>query len=443
LLFDEIAPIVAQLVAVSTAAVAPRAVLIKSPSTVYSSDSRHTSGIAYLTTEYPHVSHTFIRREITGLEAQGCSVARVALRRGSVVVDPLDREESEKTLHLLEQPKLALLGQIFAGTWLAGPRLATAAAAAWRLGRRSDRGLLRHAAYLFEALALRAYCKRRKIVHVHVHFGTNPAAVAMLTKLLGGPSFSITFHGPDEFDAPIALSLGTKIQHALFVVASSFFCATQLRRWADHAHWQKIHVVRCAIGDEWFDGAKPVPDAPAFLLTVGRLSPQKGHLFLIDAYADAVAAGLRCSLVLVGDGELRTAVEARIRALGLEGRIEITGWLDAHAIRQRLTESRAFVLASFAEGLPVVLMEAMASGRPIITTPLAGIPELVRDGEHGWLVATGDRASLASALLQAGEAPVDRLRAMGAAAQQAVRRNHSLRDEAAKLRTLFEKHVQA
>jgi colanic acid/amylovoran biosynthesis glycosyltransferase len=409
---------------------------------VYSSESRHTSGIAYLTTEYPHVSHTFIRREITGLEALGYDVARVALRCGSVV-DPLDREERDKTLHLLEQPKLALLGQVLEGIWLAGPRLVAAAVMAWRLSRRSDRGLLRHAAYLFEALALRAYCKRRRLVHVHVHFGTNPAAVAMLTRLLGGPSFSITFHGPDEFDAPIALSLGTKIRQALFVVANSFFCASQLRRWVDHTHWEKIHVVRCAIGDEWFDGAEQVPDAPAFLLTVGRLSHQKGHLFLLEAYAEAVAAGLRSSLVIIGDGELRAAVEARIQALNLDGRVEVTGWLDAGAIRQRLARSRVFVLASFAEGLPVVLMEAMASGRPIVTTPLAGIPELVRDGEHGWLVATGDRASLAAALLRAGEAPVDRLRAMGAAGQQAVRRNHSLRDEAVKLRALLEKYLQA
>ncbi len=405
---------------------------------MYSTDLRN-GGIAYLTTEYPHVSHTFIRREIVGLEALGYTIRRVAIRCGTVLVDAIDEQECKQTLHVLDQPKLAFTGQVLHGLLLAGLKLGTATRAAWQLSKPSERGLVRHVAYLVEALALRAYFARRGVAHVHVHFGTNAAAVAMLVQLLGGPSFSITFHGPDEFDAPIALSLGVKTSRARFVVATSHYCAAQLRRWTDYSQWDKIHVVRCTVDDAWFDASVPVADSPSSFVTIGRLSAQKGQLLLLDAYADAVSAGLRSPLVIVGDGELRAVIEARIAALGLAGRVQLTGWTDANGIRAQLAKCRAVVLPSFAEGLPVVLMEAMAFGRPVVTTTVAGIPELVRDGEHGWLVPAGDRASLTDALLAVDAATVERLRAMGIAAQQAVRRSHSLRTEVGKLHELFAK----
>ena len=405
---------------------------------MYSPDIGNGS-IAYLTTAYPHVSHTFIRREIMGLEALGYAIRRAAIRCGAVLVDAIDEQECKKTLHVLEQPKLAFIGQILHGLMLAGLKLGTATHAAWQLSKPSERGLARHMAYLVEALALRAYFERKRVAHVHVHFGTNAAAVAMLVQLLGGPSFSITCHGPDEFDAPIALSLGVKTSRARFVVATSHYCAAQLRRWTDYSQWDKIHVVRCTVDDAWFDASVAVADSPSSLLTIGRFSAQKGQLMLLDAYADAVSAGLRSPLVMVGDGELRVVIEARIAALGLAGRVQLTGWTDAPGIRVHLSNCRAVVLPSFAEGLPVVLMEAMAFGRPVVTTSVAGIPELVRDGEHGWLVPAGDRASLAGALLAVDTAPVEQLRAMGMAAQQAVRRSHSMRSEVGKLHELFAK----
>jgi glycosyltransferase involved in cell wall biosynthesis len=401
-----------------------------------------TPTIAYFTTEYPKASHTFIRREILGLEAHGFGVLRIALRCGDTIVDPLDRAEQQRTLLLLQQPKAALLRQIVHGVALANRRILAAACAAWRLHRNSERGLLRHVAYVGEALALRSYLKSHGIAHVHVHFGTNSAAVAMLMRILGGPQFSMTVHGPDEFDAAIGFSLGAKMHAAAFTVAISNFCAAQLRRWVPYSEWDKIHVVRCTVDEAWFDAARPVAANAGSLVVVGRLAAEKGQLLLVDAYADAVAAGLRSDLVLIGDGPMRAPLEKRLGELGLQNRVQLTGWLDAGAIRERLLASRGLVLASFAEGLPVVIMEAMALMRPVVSTSVAGVPELVRDGEHGWVVVPGDRAALTKALLSIDSASFDKLRAMGAAAHDQVRAHHAVRTEVEKLAGLFRRYAE-
>ena len=399
--------------------------------------------IAYLTTAYPNVSHTFIRREILGLESIGYRVFRVAIRSGDAIVDPLDQVEEQKTLHLLEQPKFQLIWQILGGLATPNLRVLRGISSAWELHMRSERGVLRHIAYLVEALAFLNCLHRQRIDHVHVHFGTNAAAVAMLARLMGGPSFSMTIHGPDEFDAPIGLSLAFKMKEAAFTVAISNYCASQLRRWLPYTDWQKLHVVRCTVGDEWFAAARPVDEDASAFVSVGRLTEQKGQLLLIDAYADACNAGLRANLVLIGDGELRDAITQRIRAYGLVDRVTLTGWLDSDGVRTQLLEGRALVLPSFAEGLPVVLMEAMALMRPVLTTYIAGIPELVRHGENGWLVVAGNRAELAGALLLLDRIEVDELRDIGRRGQQCVRNQHTLATELEALHRLFACYVHA
>ena len=399
------------------------------------------SKLAYLTTSYPSVSHTFIRREILGLEALGYSVLRVAIRTGDAVVEPVDKTEQTKTLHLLAQPPLVLCYQILRGMIRARGRVIGGFRAAWRMNRRSERGLFRHMAYLAEGLALLAYFHEKNVSHVHVHFGTNAAAVAMLVRLMGGPTYSMTVHGPDEFDAPIGLSLGLKMENAEFTAAISSYCASQLRRWVAYPQWRKIHIIRCCVDETWFERASPVNDEANLLVSVARLSAQKGHLFLIDAYADAVRTGLRSRLVLVGDGELRGAIERQIEEHGLGGRVEILGWQDSAKIQQIILSSRALVLPSFAEGLPVVLMEAMALTRPVLSTYIAGVPELVRDGREGWLVVAGDREGLKDALLSIDAIPVEQLRKMGEQAQARVRSRHSISVEAGKLDYLLRRYV--
>lgn len=393
--------------------------------------------IAYLTTQYPSVSHTFIRREIEGLEALGYTILRLSIRPGSAVVDPADVAEAARTHHCLSQPR-ALLAATALSSFVRRPAATWRACAAnWAMYRRSERGLLRHAAYLVEAGALLPLLRKHRVQHVHVHFGTNAAAVARLIRRFGGPRYSMTVHGPDEFDAPIGLSLGDKLRDAAFSVAVSSFGAAQLRRWVEPAVWDRIHVVHCTVNPAWFADATPVSGESSTLVSVGRLSPQKGPLTLIDAFARVCRGHAAARLVLVGDGELRNEVEKRITGHGLGDRVVITGWQTEAQVRAHLRAARAFVLPSFAEGLPVVIMEALAQERPVISSYVAGIPELVRPGENGWLSPAGDVDALAAAMNEVLAAPAERLREMGRAGRSCVLAQHSMETEIRKLDTLF------
>ena len=380
--------------------------------------------LAYLVTAYPEVSHTFIRREILEIERRGHAVLRLSVRRPtSALVDPLDRAERERTHFLLARPGALAVATVRA---LARPhRFVRALARSLAMSRRSDRGLLRHLAYLVEACLVVDLLRRHGSEHLHVHFGTNAAAVGLLAHLLGGPPWSFTAHGPDEFDAPVALSLGDKVADAVFTVAVSHFGAAQLRRWSRPEHWDRIVIVRCTTGDEFGESEGPPPPDSRTLVNVGRLSAQKGQLLLIDAFAELLAGGADADLVLAGDGELRQVVEARIARHGLGDRVRITGWVPGDEVRSLLRQSRALVLPSFAEGLPVVIMEAFALARPVVSTFVAGIPELVEPGRSGWLVPAGDRESLVAALREVLETPSARLDEMGAAGRERVLAQHS------------------
>jgi colanic acid/amylovoran biosynthesis glycosyltransferase len=394
------------------------------------------SPIAYLVNQYPRVSHTFIRREIAALEALGQPVARFTLRpTREPQLDPADEAERHRTRAVLDAGAIGLLGAT-AATALGRPRaFATALAAAVRLGRRSERGLLRHLAYLAEACVLRRWLAEASVAHLHAHFATNSTTVALLCRLLGGPPYSFTAHG-EEFDSPRALSLGEKVQHAAFAVGISSFGRSQLWRWADPADWAKVHVIHCAVDAEYFDAAlEPIPDAPRFV-NVGRLVPQKGQLLLIEAAARLRERGMPVELVFVGDGPMRGALEQATRRHGLEAAVRITGWASGADVRREIRAARALVLPSFAEGLPVVLMEALALGRPVVATYVAGIPELVRPGENGWLIPAGSVAALADAMAEVLTTPVSELERMGRSGAARVADRHDATAEAGKLLAL-------
>ncbi len=398
--------------------------------------------IAYLIPTYPMPSQTFIRREAAALEAQGWTVHRFAMRRfAGALVDPADRGEQERTSFLLDAGATGLAGALIAEA-LGRPRQWLAAlAAAVALGWRSERGLFHHLIYLAEACALRRRLSACGAGHVHVHFGTNAAAVALLCRLLGGPPYSITIHGPEEFDAPRALGLRAKVQHAAFVAAVSHFTRSQLCRWCATADWRKIAVIRCGLDEVFLSPAAepvpvPVPERPR-LVHVGRLSEQKGQLLLIEAAAGLRDRGLDFELVLVGDGPLRDEIEPLIDRHSLGGLVRITGFLDNPAVRREIQAARALVQPSFAEGLPVVIMEALALHRPVISTFVAGIPELVEPGVNGWLVPAGAVEPLEDAMAEALAADPAELERMGRAGAGRVARDHHAATEAAKLARLI------
>ncbi|MGB8932477.1 MAG: glycosyltransferase family 4 protein, partial [Anaeromyxobacteraceae bacterium] len=314
---------------------------------------------------------------------------------------------------------------------------ARAVRAAARLGWRSDRGLARHAAYLAEACVLYRWLSEARVDHLHAHFGSNPAAVALLCRVLGGPTYSFTVHGPEEFDKPVFLGFREKIRRAAFVVAVSSYGRAQLCRWARFEDWPRIHVIRCGLDGELLHAQlSPVPAAPRFVC-VARLNEQKGHLLLLEAVARLREEGRELEVVLAGDGPLRPQIEEAIRRLGLAASVRIAGWMSASQVREAILSSRALLLPSFAEGLPVVLMEALALGRPAITTAIAGIPELVEHGVSGWVVPAGSVEALVDAIREALDASPDELGAMGRAGALRVARMHDASVEARKLASLF------
>ena len=330
-------------------------------------------------------------------------------------MDADDRSEHQRTRYLLKGGALPLLKAMVAMALRAPSRWFGALRLADRHEPPGDRPLPFHLIYFAEACLLAQWLRHSDARHLHAHFGTNPAEVAMLAHALGGPGYSFTVHGPEEFDRPQALKLREKSRHAAFVAAISSYGRSQLFRWVDAQDWPKIQVVHCGLERSFHDGATaPLPAAPR-LVCVGRLCEQKGQLLLVDALHRLKLAGVACELVLAGDGEMRADIERRISQHGLGPQVTITGWISSDRVRELILEARALVLPSFAEGLPVVLMEAMALRRPVITTFVAGIPELVIDGENGWLVPAGDVDALARAMTTCLTSPLPALAAMGRA----------------------------
>ena len=276
-------------------------------------------------------------------------------------------------------------------------RFAAALALAWRMSRRADRPLVVHLAYLAEACRIVPWLWSDRVQHLHAHFGSNPAEIAMIVHVLGGPQWSFTAHGIETFDHPKQIGLPEKISRCAFVAAVSSYGRAQLYRWISYPMWQKVHIVHCGLEEEYHH-----EDWTDFhtsrLVCVGRLSAEKGQLFLLEALRMLSVEGIAFELVFVGDGELRPKLEELIRKHRLEKRVRITGWIGPDDVQKEILAARALVLPSFTEGLPVVLMEAMALCRPVIATYVAGIPELVEFGRNGWLVPAGDAPALAAAL---------------------------------------------
>lgn len=394
--------------------------------------------IAYLTNVYPTTSTTFIRREILALERRGFEILRIALRSwDGELVDAGDQVERDRTRYALRGGATALPLAMTRMLLTRPACLLRALTFAWRMSRRSERPLPVHLVYLAEACRIEPWLRTAGVKHLHAHFGTNSAEVAMLVHALGGPRWSFTVHGIETYEG-----LAKKVQDCAFVVAVSSYGRAQLYRFIEHRHWPKVQVVHCGLDAAFYAVPATTPPAARRLVCIGRLSEVKGHLLLVEAAARLAAQGVEFDLVLAGDGEMRADVEALIAQHKLQARVHITGWISSAEVRDEILAARALVVPSFAEGLPVVIMEAMALKRPVISTFVGGIPELVIPGEHGWLVPAGDVDALARAMRACLDAPANVLSRIGEAAHQCVLARHDVDTEAAKLATLFEAVVE-
>jgi colanic acid/amylovoran biosynthesis glycosyltransferase len=393
--------------------------------------------IAYLVNQYPTTSHSFIRREILALEEQGAEVDRYSIRStDGRYVDAQDAKEAAKTTVLLGNwsRMMGAVGRIAAKN---PARFANAVGMSHRFACQSDRGLVPHAAYLAEACVLLEHLQANRVEHLHAHFGTNSAAVAALCRVLGGPPYSFTVHGPEEFDRAAVLSLGEKISGASFVVAISEYGRSQLYRLVERQHWDKICIVRCGLQKDLLERVVTPVSGNNRFVCVGRLHEQKGQFILLDAARALKARGLDFRITLVGDGPLRSEMQTRINALGLSEEVRIAGWLTEQQVIGELEESAALVLPSFAEGLPVVIMEAFALGRPVVSTYVAGIPELVEPGVNGWLVPAGSVEALAQCMSDVMATDNRTLSEMGGRGKTAVQVRHDIARSGARLLDLM------
>ncbi len=358
--------------------------------------SKPSIPLAYLVSRYPAISHTFILREIAHLRTLGHQIHTASINapdRSLEAMDATERAEAEQTYGVKQHGASGALAAI--GYWaLSAP---SALLKTLNLSRRF--GLLKGLAYTVEATMVARWMQKQSLSHLHVHFGNAGASVGVLVKQLSGCHLSYTIHGPDEFDDVPGQQLAFKMHAADAIVCISQFARSQLMRISSPSDWPKFRVCRLGVDASVFQavprsGRAPVPQ----LVSVGRLTPAKGQVLLIQACAQLRDQGVRFHLTMVGDGPDRARVEAEITKLQLHAHVHLTGSLTQEGVRAELARSDAFVLPSLAEGIPVVLMEAMASYVPCISTPVNGIPELIEHGHTGLLATPGDVDSLVTQL---------------------------------------------
>ena len=395
--------------------------------------------LAYLTSVYPRATDTFIRTEILCLRERGHVIHTFSVRRvePSQLVSEEIRNESKQTTYLLSDRWSA--SPLAAARCLASsPRRFFAALwLAFRTRAPGVRALLWQVAYFLEAAVLAVEIRVRRVEHLHNHIGESSASVAMLASALSGIPFSLTIHGPYVFRAPERWALGTKIERSAFTVCISEFTRSQCMVHVPLHQWHRLQIVRCGPALD-FLSLDPVP-APARprVFWVGRMCEEKGIPVLVEAARRLAETGLDFELTLAGDGPLRPLIERQIEKHGLASRVRLAGWLSSEGVRKELEHARVLVVPSFAEGLPVVIMEALAMARPVVATYIAGIPELVEPRKNGWLVPAGAVEPLAQAIREAIEMPLEDLRRMGAAGREKVLCMHDARREAARLERLF------
>jgi glycosyltransferase involved in cell wall biosynthesis len=400
--------------------------------------------IAYLVNQYPQVSHTFIRREILALEKMGIRIKRIAVRGWDdrTLVDAEDLAEREKTRYVLKGGLASLFMEALRFAVRQPGRFLSALGAAISMSRGSIRPLPYHLIWVAQACLIKRWIEESGAEHLHAHFGTNPAEIACLVRVLGGPTYSFTIHGRNELDGAPRLHFPRKVESAAFVVAVSAYCRSQIMREVSYRDWEKLKVVHCGLTADYFENQIPAPTDQVVFLIVGRLSPEKGHLILLDAFASVSVDHPEVTLVIAGDGPMRLDIKERIADLGLSYAVRFTGWIDATQVRSEIDAATVLVQPSLIEGLPVVIMEAMARKRAVISTYVAGIPELVVPGETGWLVPAGDTAAMANAMREAVVAAPETLRDMGDAGLERAKDRHSVAIEAEKLARLFDEAIK-
>jgi len=397
--------------------------------------------IAYLLSQYPAVSHTFFLKEILGLRQIGFEIEAASVNppdRAIGKLPPREAEEAYKTYYL-KQTSIWKSIYTFITITFVRPRVvfrglkAAVSLGGWDLHRKIYAFF-----YMIEAFLLGHWMHKRSLHHLHVHFGGPVSTVAMLAAEAWGFDYSLTIHGPEEFYEVDASYLARKIERAKFIFCISDFCRSQLMKYCDPATWDKMHIVRLGIDTEEFKPASREASLPLRIVCVGRLVPAKGQHILLRAFSHLRSKGYALQLTFIGDGPDRASLEREVAEHALSDHVTFCGALNHNQTREQVAQADIFALASFAEGIPVALMEAMAMGIPCVSSIIAGIPELIRDNIDGLLVPASSVESFSSAI----ESLVlnrDLRQHLGAAARARVIELYNLADNLKILASTFEK----
>lgn len=413
--------------------------------TLAATDDTKTGRIAYLTGCYPAVSHTFILREVEALRRLGMEIETCSIRKPATngLRGDAEQEALRTTFYVLPVGmKLMRLLKSNVSAMTSGPsRYLRGISLALRTRPPGLSALVYQLIYFAEAVVLSARLREGKVVHIHNHLGDSSGTVAMLTSQLLGISFSYTIHGPDLFFEPKKWRIDEKTARASFVACISHFCRSQAMLFSDAIHWPKLAIVHCGVLPEQY-GHHERASFGKRVLFVGRLDVVKGVPFLLDAFERVRVRHPDARLTIVGDGPSRTVLEVRAKAPLLADAVTFTGHQTQSEISRLLEEVDMLVLPSLAEGVPVVLMEAMASRIPVIACRVGGVSELVDDGSTGFTVPPSDVETLTARLDTLLSDP-DLCRRMGEAGRRVVEEQFSIEKEAIKLHDLFRRSAFA
>lgn len=405
--------------------------------------------LAYLVSRYPAISHTFILREILHLKSKGFDISVASVNNPDRPDENLTEEEkleAQKTYYIKKDGFGGAFRAHFSVVADHPFKYFKGLIYALSLGKTDLRKIVYGLFYFIEAVMLGFWMENRGCKHLHVHFATPASTVALIAKKIFDLTFSITVHGPDEFYNVENYLLREKIAGSEFICCIGSFARSQLMQICSPAEWHKFEITPLGVDPAKFAARKFNENPEIFeIICVGRLVPVKGQHILLKSVKELVEQKFKVHLRLVGDGPDRQSLENYVRENNLQNYVTFEGAVNQDRIRELYAKADSFVLASFAEGIPVVLMEAMAMEIPCVTTCITGIPELIRNNIDGILVAASDETELALAIESLISSPKLRLK-IGKAGRKRVIENYNLKPNTNHLGEVFRSrlsHIEA
>ena len=402
-----------------------------------------SSIIAYLVGHYPGTSETFILREILAMRQAGLKVVTASVREPDVPKNgftQIEQEEADRTFYVQRRGAARVLLDQFV---CFGTRPIAYLRGLWKavsLARWDMPLIVYHLIYLAEAVSLGRWLQKSQVKHVHVHFANATCIVALLVDKIFGIPYSVSVHGSNEFYDVYRQRLSEKMEGAMFARFISSFTRSQLMYVTRPEQWSKFEVCRLGVDPDKFLPRPAPQNEVATFLCVGRLVLAKGQIILLHSAAQLAGEGIPFHIFFVGGGPDADLLQAEASRLGLDEAVTFCGPLNQDVLLSYWNKADAFILPSFAEGVPVALMEAMSKEIPCVTTPVGGISELIESGVDGILVPPSDSVALAEAVRRL--ATDTQLReSLGRAARQKILRLYDLRRNAPQMAELLNRRL--